>query len=225
MDAYVLTPNQITPISGASTAQASFTANGNVESFDQMLEFNVDEIWKFFITNLHAPKLFVNISGSHTTHHRRRNSHGSTTIHTTTVTDFDIKLDVSHYINQIWSKIVCEPRRGTQEFKTFRQILEDYCASDKTFKDIILKKQVIWAYNEIYMICYNIVRSTGYYHSVNISFQNYGNEVQVHTGNAWNKMANNVCCRVLCVVSCLCVLFWPMYCGMKKKNSHRYFAY
>jgi hypothetical protein len=41
MDAYVLTPNQIPPLDGPSSAKAEITANGNIESYDQMLEFNV----------------------------------------------------------------------------------------------------------------------------------------------------------------------------------------
>ncbi len=174
------------------------------------------------MTNLNSPALFININGSHQNRYTSRDSNGNTTTHTETVYDFKIDLDISHYISPIWSKIVCQPRPGSNEFKTFRQVLEEYCQTKKTFKDIILRKQVVWAYYEIYMICYNIVRSTGYCHNVSISFTNRADEVQVHTGNAWNKMANSVCCRVMCVLSCLCVIFWPIYCGMKKKNSHRF---
>jgi hypothetical protein len=50
------------------------------------------------------------------------------------------------------------------------------------------------------------------------------NKIQIHSSSPWQKMSQDCCCKVLCVITCLWIFALPIYLSSKKKTSGRIVA-
>jgi hypothetical protein len=87
-----------------------------------------------------------------------------------------------------------------------------------------LKKQVVWDFGEINRIINIIARNTGYTGQLAIDFFTPNDKITAYSDSLLSKMAHDTCTNVLCVLTCLCVIFWPIYCLTKHKMSNRLVA-
>ena len=109
---------------------------------------------------------------------RDGHSHVEYENYTETVTDFDIQLDASHYVQNQWTRIVdvggtslrnaalhLERKKKFLENKFFfflGETMDEYANSTNYFKEITMQKQVQWDLNAITKAIVFTVRSAGF---------------------------------------------------------------
>lgn len=195
-------------------------------SHDPILDHDAEELWRFLLSNLNSPRLAIHVLASHTeTRTRivtRRNKHGTTTSrtenYTETVTDCDFSVDVSSYVLPQWSRIVAQSSRGAS---TVRETLEEYTSSRNAFKEIRLEKIVVWDYDRVTQLLSDLVRSTRLGCHVRVEFPKQDWKVSALASNRRSRAAHSTLVRVLCVLSCLCVVFWPVWAIARKRMKNR----
>ena len=89
---------------------------------------------------------------------------------------------------------------------------------------ISLKKQILWNFGEINRITSTIVRNAGYMAHVSISFDTTNDKITAYSDSILSKLAHDECMSVICVLTCLCIIFWPIYAITKKKMSNQLVA-
>jgi hypothetical protein len=82
-------------------------------------------------------------------------------------------------------------------------------------------KQPLWDYANLSQAITFCIRQGGYPFRISVTYPTPGNKVTVHCSDPLNKFANNTCVRVMCVLTCLCILFAPAYFCARKKTSNR----
>lgn len=221
-DSRVFFPPKRSSVAPTSRAERIPKIKG-IYSHDPLLDNNPEELWRFLVSNLQAPRMAVGIMGTHTVTTTSGTGSNSSTS-TTTVTDFSIQLDVSKYVNPQWSRIFTNPsRRASKDVvtPTVRETLEEYAGSKNAFKEFRLLKFVEWDFEELTKSLEELVRSTGYRSTVNITFPMQGYKVVALASNEFSKAANSKVVRVLCVVSCLFLVFWPVWAIARKRMKNR----
>jgi hypothetical protein len=187
--------------------------NGKIKTFDSRLEENADEVWKFFLTHIAPPRLFIVMHGYHTETRSETYTDSDGNSQTRTkevdVTDFLFKLDCSQYV-QRWTRMAAEPRRNHRPL-TIKETIDEFAQCQKSIKEIQMRKQVMWDLNELESALRYCIRNTGYSSEIAIKFDMEGADVEVYSSDQWNRMAHDTCCNVLCVLSCLWILFLPLY--------------
>jgi hypothetical protein len=234
-DSYAFFPPKL-PSSGPkhSTATAREKFKG-VYSHDPILDRNPNELWRFLVSNLRQPRLAVHVSGTHTetrstgqggiaTGQGGIANGGTTTTHT--VTDFSFYVDVSKYVIPQWIRIVARPKsKKDQPTPTLRETLEEYTSSTNPFKELRLEKQLLWDIERITQLLTDLVRSTGYgvkrRQKITVKFPMQDYKVVALASNQYSQAAHSKVVRVLCVLSCLCVVFWPAWAIARKRMKNR----
>ncbi|KAJ3343441.1 hypothetical protein HDU91_000379 [Kappamyces sp. JEL0680] len=219
----VLLAGQAPPLDRPTVVTTTQSEAQGIYTFDPRLDQDKDELWRFMMCNLSNPRKVVRCAGTHTEtrHHTSVDKDGNTHHHTdqVTVTDFEFSLDLSGYIAG-WSQIACEATNGHPQ-KSFNDTLEEYCQSTNKLKEIHLKKQVQWEWDKIRDILVFCIRQSGYGHSISITFPSYNDHIDVFCSSAWSRFSHNTAVRVLCVLTCLCIVFYPMFLGMRDKATNR----
>src|SRR4051812_34484456 len=100
-----------------------FISIRGIESFDPQLSSQF-KILEFLTANLQAPSMHIRVHGTHTEHYTTRDSKGHIHHHTRTVTDFDYKIPITHYINKIGTML--SPHAP----------VDQYVASDSSLKQL-----------------------------------------------------------------------------------------
>ncbi|CAF5036948.1 unnamed protein product, partial [Rotaria sp. Silwood1] len=141
------------------------------------------------------------------------------------VTEFDFSIDLSPYICEQWWRVAvipsAEARRGG-ETVTFRDALEQYTLSNKKIKEIVLKKLCHgWNLEELKKKLIALVRSTGYENSINVTYNRIDYKIAARSSSTLSHFANSTLVRVLCYISCLCIIFGPIYCCLRTIGSTR----
>jgi hypothetical protein len=202
-----------------STATARENIKG-VYSHDPILDRNPNELWRFLVSNLRQPRLAVHISGTHT--ETRQARRGTITV---TVTDFSFYVDVSKYVIPQWTRIVARPKSKKDQpgmpTPTLRETLEEYTSSTNPFKELHLEKQLLWDIERITQLLTDLVRSTGYRSKITVKFPMQDYKVVALASNQYSQAAHSKVVRVLCVLSCLCVVFWPAWAIARKRMKNR----
>jgi hypothetical protein len=206
-----------------STAVYKTTAKG-VETFDNRLDSNSSELWNFFMTHVEAPpEMDVVIQGTHqeTETYTTTSENNTTQVHTRTITvvDFCIRIGVSHYVNNTWHQIAVSPEKDGITY-SFQQVLDLYTKSESTFKKITLGKVIDWDFDHLKIALFNLVRPH-YRDNITIAFEQRKNSIKVVCGNGWSAISENGCVRCLCVVSCLWIIFYPIYCCMRTNINRK----
>jgi hypothetical protein len=125
----ILTPTTAPPLDRLSNVPCSPDDHG-LECFDKALDDNPDELFRFFMSHLEAPKQNIHVTGTHQETYNDSDGNEKTK----TVTDIDFIVDISHLVSQGWSQIACVPEEG-KESKSYRDTLEEYCRSKNLLKE------------------------------------------------------------------------------------------
>ena len=213
----ILFPHQVAPVQCCSV-QKNETGDGHIKSYDPKLDTDSQELFNYFITNLGKPRMSILFHGSHqetrvrTTH---VNGQMRTEHHTVTVTDFSFEIDVSNLIGDQWLRLVC--MQDGDKPAAWKDVLDSYTLSRNKLKEIHMHKQPLWEYNDLRCSLESCVRATGYTGSVSIQFITRSDKVSAYSSDTISKVAHNKIVKVLCVLSCLCIIFAPIYYSMRKK--------
>jgi len=209
---YLVTPDQCPRVQPST---ATFQVDGHIKSFDPVLDKNPDEIWKFFLTHMMAPKVVFEVHGHHTV--RRRGRKGKS--HTHRVTDFRFSVAINRFINPQWSAILAKPDPIKGQ-RSFDEIIKEYAASNSTLKDIIVHKELDWDLVTARKIIYDIVRATGYNRVININIIKLEDAVEINSSSTLSRASQNGCFKCLCFITCLCVVVYPMmWCARKNMDN------
>lgn len=225
-DAHVLHFEQAPPLEQPSSARATTDTEGDIQTFDPIVQYNPEELYRFFMTHTSKPIVNVRVRGYHQEHRTRvvhHNGQSRTEHYTVDVTDFSMAISLTHYIRDQWTRIVSIPREGASN-QTIQQDIQEYCESRNKLKEISLKKQLLWNFGEINRVISTIIRNAGYMANVSITFDSTNDKVTAYSDSILSKMAHDTCLNVLCVLTCLCVIFWPIIALTKHKMSNKLVA-
>lgn len=168
------------------------------------------------MSHLEKPKLFMRVHGWH--HEQRqivemRDGKRHTRTETVVVTDFNFSLDLSDFVCPGWSRIMSVPE-GNEKQKTFQETLKEYATSEAAIKQIKMKKQAIWDFEQVSKSVEFAIRQMHYPHKVEITFPTHADEVFVHNSSLLSKMSQNSWLQCLIIITCLWIVFLPIYLTM-----------
>ena len=196
--------------------------DGDIESFDGRLDHDAKELFNYFMSYMDAPKMDIQIYGTHTErrdHYRTVDGERVHEVRIETITDFNFSIDISALIYHDWSRLVC--LQDGSVASEWKQVMELYTSSNNPFKEIHMTKQPIWDYQELKLALTNCIRSTGYLHRIEITFQPRSEKVSAFSSGWLSKLAHNTCCQCLLWCSCLCIIVFPLYFCMRRLISNR----
>ncbi|KAJ3115678.1 hypothetical protein HDU96_000226 [Phlyctochytrium bullatum] len=235
----------------ASTAAFRREANG-VVSHDELLQSNPDELYRFLMTHLLEPPVMTcHIRGEHTEYHTvtetTTNSDGSTSTTTRTesktVEDFSFNINVSPLIMPDWHVVFALPKDAhkqqrnmvrdagahmpvsTNESGLFRQTLEEFTQSQNLLKEIQLEKEIVWDYAGLRTALETAIRQTGYRETIRINFHRQNHIIRVHSSHVLSRMAQSCWTWFFLTITCLWIIFLPLYFLTRKKVANRLVAH
>ena len=220
----ILYPQFTLPIKEASTVATKVSNMYNERyAFDSRLDEDEEELWKYFMTYSQRPNLFIDVKGEHDETRTRvvSDGNGGTRVETYTevVVDWSFTLDCSNLVIAQWSKMFTVPADG-QDQLTVRNMMKEYVSSRSFFKEIHMIKQVEWDLQRIAQSIKFIVQTAGYRQRVVVTNRIFESKVSVFSNNPMSKMAHSTCVRVVCVLTCLCIIGWPLFLLMRRKTSN-----
>lgn len=93
------------------------------------------------------------------------------------VNDFNYSIDLTAYISEHYWRMAVIPSNNSDQTITFRNALEEYTNSEKSFKEIHCRKQLAgWNYHVLRMKLKELIRSTGYNGMISIVRRNFNDE-------------------------------------------------
>eukprot|EP00121_Abeoforma_whisleri_P014994 Awhi_evm2s13823 len=211
-----LTPKQLQEIENFQLKLQDMIVKKNfkgVESSDLRVT-NPEEILKFFQYNNSAPISTILVRGWHTEWRNHRVSYTDSNgrrqtrneRRSETVYDFNYSIDLSDII--IPYGYICV--EGGKDFDT---VLKEFQMSSKSFKELRMKKEVVWQYETARSLITSRLRELGYPHNIVVDFKKSNYRVVLRSKNA--EVYASRCVKFLCVMSCLwiCALPW------KRRNA------
>ncbi|KAJ9087025.1 hypothetical protein DSO57_1037368 [Entomophthora muscae] len=100
------------------------------------------------------------------------------------------------------------PKEGPP--KKVEDVLAEHISASNNLKKIVLKKEVVWDYEWLDQALTSAIRSRGFRHQLQISYRLENYKVKVISDNARSRFYNHPATKVLCVITCLCVIAWPL---------------
>jgi hypothetical protein len=173
------------------------------------------------------------IGWHHEHHHRHRHitdSNGHTRVEnyteTVTVEDFDFSIDVSDYISPTWDRLIAVNKADNSQLIHWKQVVDEFTSSKNYLKEIHLEKEVLWDYDALTQSIILAIRSTGYPFQISVTYPKKYSTVSVFSSSSLSKFSHNTCVKVLCVITCLCIIFYRkyFYCFYKTFNKAKYVA-
>ncbi|KAG0569988.1 hypothetical protein KC19_6G130600 [Ceratodon purpureus] len=225
-DTEVFYPPKHLPTAPPSTVETSLGEDG-VYSHDPILDHDAEELWRFLMSNLNSPRLAVHLVGTHSETRTRMvtstDAEGRTSTntedYTETVTDFSFHVDVSNHVRPQWSRIVTQPRSGTS---TVRETLEEYASSKNVFKEFRVEKVVLWDYDRVAHLLTDLARSAARWGvHVRVDFPKQDWRVSAFASNRYSRAAHSTLVQVLCVLTCLWIVFLPVWAMSRKRMKNR----
>ncbi|KXS22573.1 hypothetical protein M427DRAFT_27094 [Gonapodya prolifera JEL478] len=211
---------------GPSTAETRVDGDGDVRTYDVHTAFDPNELLKYFLTlrdSQDRPQLIVRVMGSHIDKDANGHHHTNHQEHQRTVTDFDIMMDASNYISPQWSQMVAlqayDPTRALRVVptKTIAEVLGEFTRSENLLKEIHLRKQVLWDFDQLTPAIVVAVRSTGYGGHISVTYPTHKDRVTAKAPNSLAMATDSCLVKTLCVLSCLWIIFWPAWVLYRKK--------
>ncbi|KAI9332517.1 hypothetical protein BDR26DRAFT_869228 [Obelidium mucronatum] len=208
----------------------------DVITHDPIIAQDEESLFRYFLWYLREkPAMLVHCYGSHeesrmVAHHTTdSDGHHHTTYRreTYTVTDFDFSIDVSNYIAPEWDQIVAIPKERPSDLYIgeWKAVMEQFTRSKNLLKEIHLQKEICWDYDGVTKSLLTAIRMTGYCHNIKIDYVKTNNVISAHSSSALSKFADNMCVKVMCVVTCLCIVFFPIFLMVRKNVKNQLFAY
>ncbi|KAJ3018960.1 hypothetical protein HKX48_002511 [Thoreauomyces humboldtii] len=151
------------------------------------------------------PSMTVRITGTHT--ERRKSGDKSTT---TTVTDFDVRVDVAHHLRRKlpeWDDgRDCDCKRPD-----LMELCEKYCADKRKVKSISYRNTVGEVDVEtIKNLLIETIRNTRYNGSISVTFPVERDRWSVRSDHWMNRARTNVPILVFFVITFLWIFAWPI---------------
>eukprot|EP00842_Homolaphlyctis_polyrhiza_P006756 jgi/Hompol1/7081/HPOL_005186-RA len=219
----VLFPQNCPPLLNGPSSIPIKTEGNEVFAFSSVLDHNPDELWRFFMSHIDKPGLVIAIRGWHREWRTRvvqRDGRTEIERYEEDVTDFHFHLDAGAYVSPAWSRMVCMPRPG-QVPQSYRTTIEEYTRSRNILKEIHLVKQPLWDYDNLTRAIQFCIRQTGYPHFISVNYTMPNSQISVFCDHPLSRVAHNTCMRILCVLTCLCIIFAPIYFLSRKKTSNK----
>ncbi|RIA85725.1 hypothetical protein C1645_781269 [Glomus cerebriforme] len=192
-----------------------------VISKDPKLNKDPKELHNFFISKNDKPEMAIAIYGYHTEEKDGMtqviSSHGyeKREINDVEITDFNFKIDLSdHILPQ--GEIHTIPPKDDDDYdikdsKDLMQVLEEYCKNSGGFKEIEMRKVIIWDYESLSKAIATIIRQQHYYNNIKISFPLRNNLIKVQSTSTLYNITNNKWIQLFCLLTCLWIIFWPIW--------------
>ena len=183
--------------------------DGAIQTFDDNLQ-NVDNLAAFIYQELdNGFKAYVDILGTHVELVTRRDHRHNGRMYTDTVrkTDFKITIDFSSYLE--WDRI--ENHHPTLEMN---QILKEYVDSPKKLKILEIKRRVrgdFMTFKSALIQLVKSIRPPGMNQDLVVSFRYEQDRIRVHSPSAIAGMAGDDIVRAFCFITCMWVVFLPLY--------------
>ena len=124
------------------------------------------------------------------------------------VSDFRTELDASQFVNAYGTIYSIPDSKG--DLVTVDEIMQSYVQSTNKFKRIRLEKRPLWNFQQLDQAIRGAVKSTGFPHSISVTFPMKNNRMTVSSDSSINKFQEHGCTRFLCCISCLCIIFYPI---------------
>ncbi|CAF3714875.1 unnamed protein product [Adineta steineri] len=223
----------VTPYTEASTVEIERDEKC-VLSFNALIDKNPDQLWLYFMTYLNEkPQVKIIIRGyqhkfimAHETYYDM-NGDLQTCMHDKIdeVTDFQCSIDLSSYTDERWWRVAVMPSVEAieaGEIVTLRDALEQYTLSNKKVKEIIMEKQIYgWHLVELQSELIRLVRSTGYPNPISVNYEKFNGNITARSSSQLSRFANSRAVRCFCCLSCLCIMFCPIYGCLRRIGSTR----
>ncbi|KAI8614990.1 hypothetical protein BC830DRAFT_337466 [Chytriomyces sp. MP71] len=144
-----------------------------------------------------------------------------------TVTDFVFSIDATNYVAPTWERIVATPNKDLKEpeLGEWRAVMEEFTRSRNLLKEIHLQKQILWDFNNLRTSIYTSIRAMGYMHDLSITFPQSNCKISALSASTMSRAADNTCVKIFCVVTCLCIIFYPIFLLSRKNVNNQLFAY
>ncbi|KAJ9072892.1 hypothetical protein DSO57_1022359 [Entomophthora muscae] len=188
------------------------SSSKGISSTDPLLNNDANLLSLFFKSNNTSPRMWVEIMGyeiviKHSTSSRITNQISRSRREERRV-HFRLSYDISQFISQVGTIHTPVPKKGLP--KKVEDILTEHISTSSNFKKIVLKKHVVWDYEWLNQALKSAIRSRGFRHQLQISYRLENYRVKVTRDPSSSHFYNHPATKVLCVVTCLCVVAWPI---------------
>ncbi|KAJ2815945.1 hypothetical protein GGI24_005879, partial [Coemansia furcata] len=162
-------------------------------SADPWLNTDSRALLRFITECNERPRVSVEVVGSHTESRvveSTRTENGQTRCETHThqerIVDFKFSLELTPYVHDKGSLYTARGPSG--EPYDISTILDDYVRADNFLKEIRVQKKVIWDYDLVRREIADFIKTTGYPHTVTVSFPMEHDRISVKSHNAAAKI-------------------------------------
>lgn len=206
-----------------STAEFERFANGGLDgsqggvlSYDESLQTSVSELTRFFQTHNTKPHMRLHVRGSHRTGGKKKR----------TVIDFQYEFDLTELVAPFGYMQAKPDEMG--EPRTLPQVLDEFIASTNSLKELNLHKHVdgFDTKEVIRAVTIHIREKLGFGRNLSVCFTYPNNTAKVVTPTNIAKCAqftrNNQCVKCLCVLSCACIIWYPILHALSDKKDDIY---
>lgn len=136
--------------------------------------------------------------------------------------DFDFTINATPFVADQWSRIVCLTNSKTPG--TWKDVINAYTISENKLKEypynyfrIHMKKQILWNYAELTQSLMYCIKNAGYDHSISITYPMRCDKVKAFSSGPISQMAHSIYVQIFCVLTCLCIIFAPIFYATRKK--------
>ncbi|KAJ2080601.1 hypothetical protein H4R24_002964 [Coemansia sp. RSA 988] len=194
------------------------SSNG-YSSSDPWLNTNARALRRFISETNERPRVSIEVTGSHkevkTDEYGMRrdrndqNIHQSSSSNAETVVDFKFTMQLTPFIHKQGSLHTARAPNG--EPYEIDKVLEDYVAAENMLKEIKVQKKAIWDYDLVRQKIVEFIRTAVEYpHIVTVDFPMEGDHTIVKTNNKIGRLWRHPATNLLCLVSCVCLVGWPL---------------
>nr|CAG8639071.1 6097_t:CDS:1 [Entrophospora candida] len=211
-----------------SDAKFKRTSEG-VTTCEPKLNREPESLYRFMLAHNDKPNMAIKIHGYHyeTRHYTytytdaNGNIQYGTRSETYVVTDFLITIDLSEYVLPNGT-IHAIPNKKNPD-PQIMDIVNEYINHENKLKEFIMKKTVLWDYQSLTKAISTSIRLHGFHRFLEITYPLQNHKVKVQSDHKFAKFTRNTFTQVLCVVTCVCIVFWPLFWLYKKsfKNQIR----
>jgi hypothetical protein len=194
--------------------------DNGVRTLDPRLT-STEAMMGFFLQHNGPPTAGIRVHGYH--YETRHSTSGSgknrrTTTRRVRVTDFLYTMDISrHIIPHGFMQVLGDTSGNT---RTFDQVCQEYLNHSNSLKSIKMFKTVQWDFATACDLVRQRVRALGWRRHLSVSpvFDNF--KVNITCSSALAQCYTNECVKLLCCLTCLCILWYPvMWCYKKNFDS------
>ena len=167
-----------------------------------------------------------------------------TEMHTETVTDFQYSIDLTSFIEQsqgspdiyAYEETVpshairnpsqpCADAQSAMEYDELcknkmsdaaHEVVNSYIRNGNPLKTMSVEKEVVMNYDNLKRLIHDRIRQLGYRHSISITFPMKRKHIRVRQKNDMSFFGNTRAGRYLCALSCMWIVFFPVYCIVKE---------